>query len=116
MWAQTIIQMNKSIIASNLSKVRKHHGWSQEQAAKLMGIRRSTLASYEEARALPPMLLIPKFADVYGIMDWKGIVVNADFDVNDQTKVTSSVSLIEQKFNSLTGKEKSLAILLLNLH
>jgi|SRR5581483_882875 len=106
--------MNKSIVASNLVKVRKTKNWSQEKAAQQIGIRRSTLASYEEGRALPRITLLPKIADTYGITDWKGFLQNPDFDFQHQIFPTS-ISLIEQKFNSLSPKEKTLAKTLLNL-
>jgi len=107
--------MNKQIVASNLKKVRTALGWSQEKAAQQMGIRRSTLASYEEGRALPAIILFPKIVHVYGISDWKGFIQNPDFEFTNQKSVPETVSLIEEKYNSLTAKEKILAKTLLNL-
>lgn len=105
--------MNKQIVTENLKKARGE--WSQEKAAKLIGIKRCTLASYEEGRALPPITLFPKIADVYGIIDWKGFLSDPNFDISNQNATAVPLSLIEQKFNELSQKEKSLAKVLLSL-
>jgi transcriptional regulator with XRE-family HTH domain len=106
--------MNKNTVATNLKKARAFHGWSQDKAASQLRIRRSTLASYEEARALPSITLLPVIADVFQIVDWKGFISNPDFKMEEQT-VCSLPSLIELRYNQLSEKEKNLAKTLLNL-
>jgi transcriptional regulator with XRE-family HTH domain len=103
------------IIASNLKKARTALGWSQEKAAQLFRIKRSTLASYEEGRALPSLTFYPKLVTVYSIHDWLGFITNKDFDYADQVTNSQPLSLIEQNFNLLSEKEKNLARTLLNL-
>jgi len=49
-----------SLINERIKEIRKEMGLTQEEYAQILGIKRCTLASYEEHRALPPIALIPK--------------------------------------------------------
>lgn len=104
-----------SIIASNLKKMRKHFGWSQDRAAELIGIKRSRLASYEEGRAVPGLELFPKLITVYRIIDWHGFLTNTAFEPITQSAPPIPPTLIEQRYSELSPKDKRLADSLLNL-
>jgi ribosome-binding protein aMBF1 (putative translation factor) len=60
---------DKSIFSQNLVKARKMKGWSQEGAAKSIGIKRSVLGSYEEDRAEPPHETLKKISEAYDVHD-----------------------------------------------
>lgn len=63
--------MNKELFAKKLSILRKERGWTQEQAASRIGIKRSRLGSYEESRALPPLTIIQRICKAFDIEDVK---------------------------------------------
>lgn len=69
----------KSIFSRNLVKARKLKGWSQEGAAKTIGIKRSVLGSYEESRAEPPHDTLVKIAEAYHIKDLQSFMSDKDY-------------------------------------
>lgn len=56
-----------SLINERVRELRKELGFTQEKYSKMLGIKRCTLASYEESRALPPINLIPKIMETANI-------------------------------------------------
>ncbi len=52
-------------ISSNLKYLRKKKGFTQQQFADVMGIKRSLVGAYEEDRAEPKYELLKKFAEFY---------------------------------------------------
>jgi len=98
-----------SILSDNLKKARLAAGFpNQEKPAKLLGIKRSTFASYEEGRAKPPITLLPKIVDVYSIIDWRSFLADPHWDPAHQ-RPPSSLTALQQRFDGLRGKIKSLA-------
>lgn len=71
--------MDKSIFSQNLVKARKEKGWSQEGAAKEIGVKRSVLGSYEEDRAEPPHDTLQKICKAYGIHDLNSFMSNPSY-------------------------------------
>jgi DNA-binding XRE family transcriptional regulator len=55
--------MQKAIIAKNFKKLRLFKSLNQTEFAELFGITRSTVGSYEEARAEPKLETLIKVAD-----------------------------------------------------
>lgn len=54
-----------------LAKARKEAGYSQRQVASLLGISKSTIASYEAGRTQPDIETLGKLADFYVVsIDW----------------------------------------------
>ncbi|MFY0606832.1 MAG: helix-turn-helix domain-containing protein [Cyclobacteriaceae bacterium] len=53
-----------SIIANNIKHLRKKAGYTQEQFAQQVGIKRSVVGAYEEARAEPRLQTLLNIADV----------------------------------------------------
>lgn len=102
-------------ISENLKKARKSLGWSQEQTAKALGIKRATLASYEEGRATPSIKLLPRLTQVFVIRDWQAFLADPDFDINNQKVPGPSPSLMEERYAALDQKHKNLVDQLLNL-
>ncbi len=56
-----------SIIANNIKTLRKKAGLTQEQFAEQVGIKRSLVGAYEEARAEPRLQTLTKIAQVLGV-------------------------------------------------
>lgn len=105
----------KKIVAENLKKARKAAGLTQDKASALLKIRRSSLGSYEEGRAMPPIVLFPMIADVYGIVDWKRFIRDENFNPNSQGAVPPPPSIIDIAYKGLPKKLKRMADTLLNL-
>jgi transcriptional regulator with XRE-family HTH domain len=72
--------MSKTIFSENLKKARNLKGWSQEQAAAKIGIKRARLGSYEEGRADPPNKILTLIVETFGVQDdVYGFINNRDF-------------------------------------
>lgn len=56
-----------SIIAENIKYLRKQEGYTQEQFAQEVGIKRSVVGAYEEARAEPRLQTLMSIASVLGV-------------------------------------------------
>lgn len=54
-------------ISGNIAYLRKREGFSQEVFAEKIGIKRSTLSSYEEYRAVPNYDLLIKICNFFGV-------------------------------------------------
>lgn len=50
-----------------LKSARVNAGYTQAQAAKLIGVTESTLSNYERGRSYPDVPIIKKIEDVYGV-------------------------------------------------
>lgn len=105
----------RKLVGQNLKKARKASGLTQEKAAPLIGVRRSVLGSYEEGRAMPPLTLFPKIADLYGIVDWKRFLRDENFNPNSQGAVPPPPSIVDIAYRALSKKLKKAADSLLNL-
>lgn len=60
-----IISMARSIAGQNLKYLRKLRGWTQEEFANKLGIKRSLLGAYEEERADPRIDVLETLADMF---------------------------------------------------
>lgn len=54
-------------IAQNIAHLRKLRGFTQEQFADELGIKKSRLGSYEENRSTPPVELLIQLADYFNL-------------------------------------------------
>ena len=55
-----------SIVSNNIKYLRRLNGLTQEQFARRIGIKRSLLGAYEEARANPNLENLKTIAQVFG--------------------------------------------------
>lgn len=91
-----------SNIALNLKYLRKKKGYTQQQFADLMDIKRSLVGAYEEDRAEPKYELLKKFASYYDLtMDE---LVNEKID--DKWKPTSKGDASSVRVLSITVDEE----------
>jgi len=104
-----------STFSDNLKKARKSKGWSQDQTAAILNIKRSRLGSYEDGRAHPPYELFIRVVDLFGILDWRGFINNVDFDIDSQRYPPPQPSLLEQAFRDSDEKTRNLVKSLLSL-
>ena len=96
-------------LASNLKLLRKHKGFSQEEASKSLGLTRSTYSGYENEIAEPGLQNLIAISDFYRVplddlirkdfsklskLDWESIAkgVFADLKGNNLRVLTSLVS------------------------
>lgn len=70
---------DKSIFAKNLRKIRLFHDLTQNDAARLIGISRANLRSYEEGRAEPPYNILRRICKAYGIERMDRLMFSEDF-------------------------------------
>ena len=102
----------KSAFSINLSKVRRQCNLTQEEAAAQIGIKRSTLGSYEEGRAEPSMANLAKILEAYGIQDVKAFLSNPNYLIEMiNPKIT-----IETRFKQLKGPIKQAVSILMGLN
>ena len=58
---------NKSIFSKNLLKLRKKHGLTQDELAKLSGVSRRMITYYETHAAEPSIKRVGKIAKVFNV-------------------------------------------------
>ena len=54
-------------IQENIRFLRRYKGWTQEQLAERLGIKRPLIGAYEEGRAVPKLLVIQQISLLFGI-------------------------------------------------
>jgi transcriptional regulator with XRE-family HTH domain len=54
------------VICLNLKRLRKQKGWTQEEFAQKIGIKRSLLGAYEEGRAEPNLQTLIRISKIFG--------------------------------------------------
>lgn len=100
-----------SILSENLKKARKAiDGLSQDKAAKLLSVKRSTLGAWEEGRSMPPLAKFPRITQIYNIADWSGFIQSEKFDPKKQAgDLPASISFMEEQYKKLPKKLKRVA-------
>jgi DNA-binding XRE family transcriptional regulator len=56
-------------VAANLYALRERQGWTQSQAAHVIGIRRETITDIENCRRIPDLPTMVRMAFAYGLAD-----------------------------------------------
>jgi len=105
-----------SILSDNLKKARHHLAFTQQKAAREIGVKRPLLGAWEEGRAKPSILLLPIICQVYCIVDWRGFLTKEQWDPARQNPSASSLpefSSIEKRYRKLRGVPRQLADILL---
>ena len=57
-----------SVAGQNLKYLRKLRGWTQEEFANKLGIKRSLIGAYEEERADPRVDVLEIIADMFKLV------------------------------------------------
>jgi len=110
--------MQKAIIAKNFKKLRLFKSLNQTEFAELFGITRSTVGSYEEARAEPKLETLLKVADHFKLkvddIIRKELTVNqiAKFEyplpqAKNLDQLNSRIESIDKRLNSIEKLLKS---------
>lgn len=100
-----------TIFARNMIARRHDMGWTQEQAAKAIGIARPTLAAYEEHRAFPSSDKLIKIAHAYGVEDLLAFISGKrynDIKMDDKPDMKRL-----RKYYSLNDRDKKIIDILL---
>ena len=62
---QILVSMN--LAGKNLKYLRKQKGWTQDEFAQKLGIKRSLVGAYEEDRADPRLDVVQTVSDIFGL-------------------------------------------------
>lgn len=95
-----------SAIGKNIQKIRKYHKLNQTEFAKLFGLSRANIGSYEEGRAEPKIDIIIKIAKHYQI-DLE-IILTKELKVNDLANINHAIhmeTLKESHSSQLDGNK-----------
>lgn len=57
----------RKVISENLTKWRKHFGYSQDKLANYLGIERENISYYESGRREVPIKHLEKISELFGI-------------------------------------------------
>jgi transcriptional regulator with XRE-family HTH domain len=94
----------------NLKIARKLKGWSQKGAAETIGIKRATLASYEEGRAQPLHQTMDRICTAYGITDLKSFISDSGYFL-----LKTSPEELHTRYKNLSGAARKAVDILLGL-
>ncbi len=72
--------MNGDTMKFTLKTIRNLKGYTQEEAAKLIGISVDTLGNYERGKSYPDIPVLKKIESVYGVTYDKIIFLPLDYD------------------------------------
>jgi transcriptional regulator with XRE-family HTH domain len=98
---------DKRPFAKNLRKARVIKRWSQYEAAKRIGIKRSTLGAYEEDRSTPHIDDLDGILSVYGIKNWRSFILDENyFEGGGQINKGDPPTTVEKLYSKLDKKLK----------
>ncbi len=87
--------MGSEKIKDRLKSTRKKYGYTQQNVADILDIKRATYAKYENGQAVPPIDVFIRLATMYGVnVDYlsgrdvcvKGILADSKESVEDRIK------------------------------
>lgn len=55
------------MLSEKLKELRKNKGWTQKEAAKECQVSRPAWGSYEEGRATPPIVVLKRIREIFGL-------------------------------------------------
>ena len=95
-------------LTERLKRLRQSMHLSQEQLARLLGVDRSTISSYESDVRQPPLDTLSRIADVFGVStDYLlGRTNDLSFDVFDLTR--EDTALLYKLASELTEKNRKI--------
>lgn len=103
--------MNKAF-SRNMISYRLEFGWTQEQAAKAIGIKRSRLGAYEEGRSFPQCDILIKIVKAYKINDLLQFITGESYTILNEE---SSDIKIVRKYHSLNEKDRKVVDFLFDI-
>ncbi|KYG89157.1 hypothetical protein A0U40_12500 [[Bacillus] sp. KCTC 13219] len=60
-------KFDNSLVAERIKICRKNIGYSQEELANLLGMKRTNIANYEAGRIIPPGNIIVAMSDIFNV-------------------------------------------------
>lgn len=67
-------------IAMTLKQARELAGYTQDEAAKILGISKDTLGNYERGKSYPDVPILRKIEKLYGVPYHRLIFLPLDYD------------------------------------
>lgn len=108
--------MVRSVFSKNLVRIRNHFEWTQEVAAQKIGIKRATLAAYEEGGAEPCIDIILSICRAYRIKEVISLLADPDFLMGkDSSDRIVWHSQVDEKYSKSSGKIRMAVDLLLEI-
>lgn len=90
-----------NIFSVRLKELRKEHGYTQKELAKLLGVSASSIGMYEQGRREPENSLLTKLCEVLGTTTDYLI----GFDTNKQSKNQDVSDVIDDFTNLLLSQQ-----------
>jgi len=59
-------EFSSDLFVQQLKSLRKQRGWTQQEVADQLGLKRSAIGAYEEGRAEPKLINLTAFAELFG--------------------------------------------------
>lgn len=75
-----MLKLDSDTMKFTLKTIRNLKGYTQEEAAKLIGISVDTLGNYERGKSYPDIPVLKKIESVYGVTYDKIIFLPLDYD------------------------------------
>ena len=95
----------------SLIRLRKQHGMNQTEAGAIVGVPKTTYATWEQGRSLPDVENLYKLAQFYGVsMDEIYGVVTVEQTTFDSAELASRLSAIAQAIHPDTFGVKKVVI------
>lgn len=108
-----------SIFGKNLKAIRQAKGWTQEKAAGMLKMNRSTYGAWEEGRGFPSAEKLAHVAHVFKVTDLVGMIENEAFDYAQQISHVihepTPATAVEKAYHSAGIREKLAVNILLGL-
>lgn len=108
-----------SCLSANIRTLRRKHGMSQEELARMIGLNRGNIASYENGTAEPKICNLLKLSRVFGVsildLTAKNLEEHPDHPVNQQQVFLPAV-LDQEQLEQFGDKARMLASYLEGLH
>lgn len=81
MQMQNIRDMGNTIVSTNVSKIRKTLGYTQNSIAQFLGISQAAYSKYESGELDIPISVIENLANLFGIDEYDFYEENADLQL-----------------------------------
>ena len=90
------------ILADKIIKLRKEHGWSQEELALKLNVSRQSVSKWESMASIPDLEKIIKLSELFG--------VSTDYLLRDEMEVDPNASEAVDKYEPLEEKVRQVSL------
>lgn len=101
----------KNNISTALIRLRKSHGMNQTQAGSIVGVPKTTYATWEQGRSMPDVEILFKLAEYYNVsMDEIYGIVRVEQQVFDSKELADRLQTIVDAINPDTYGVKKVVV------